>query len=132
MASAAPTLKHLTLELGGNDAAIVMPDVDVAKTARKLFMDAFLNSGQVCIAAKRIYVHDSIYDAFAQAFALQGLGIGSEQRTDAAKLRNQLLRLRFRVAARNSQREQIFDQLMVEQSLWPAFEKAAPQAGAVP
>jgi len=69
MASAAPTLKHLTLELGGNDAAIVMPDVDVAKTARKLFMGAFLNSGQVCIAAKRIYVHDSIYDAFAQAFA---------------------------------------------------------------
>ena len=69
MASAAPTLKHLTLELGGNDAAIVMPDVDVAKVARKLFMGAFLNSGQVCIAAKRIYVHDAIYDAFAQAFA---------------------------------------------------------------
>lgn len=69
MASAAPTLKHLTLELGGNDAAIVLPDVDVAKVARKLFMGAFLNSGQVCIAAKRIYVHESIYDAFAQAFA---------------------------------------------------------------
>ena len=69
MASAAPTLKHLTLELGGNDAAIVMPDVDVPKAARKLFMGAFLNSGQVCIAAKRIYVHDAIYDAFAQAFA---------------------------------------------------------------
>lgn len=69
MAAAAPTLKHLTLELGGNDAAIVMPDVDVVKTARKLFMGAFLNSGQVCIAAKRIYVHEAIYDAFAQAFA---------------------------------------------------------------
>ncbi|MDM0067093.1 aldehyde dehydrogenase family protein [Variovorax sp. J31P207] len=69
MASAAPTLKHLTLELGGNDAAIVMPDVDVPKVARKLFMGAFLNSGQVCIAAKRIYVHDAIYDAFSQAFA---------------------------------------------------------------
>ena len=58
MAAAAPTLKHLTLELGGNDAAIVMADVDVTKTARKLFMGAFLNSGQVCIAAKRIYVHE--------------------------------------------------------------------------
>ncbi len=69
MAAAAPTLKHVTLELGGNDAAIVMPDVDPVKTARKLFMGAFLNSGQVCIAAKRIYVHESIYDAFAQAFA---------------------------------------------------------------
>ncbi|MDM0103430.1 aldehyde dehydrogenase family protein [Variovorax sp. J22R24] len=69
MASAAPTLKHITLELGGNDAAIVMPDVDVPKVARKLFMGAFLNSGQVCIASKRIYVHDAIYDAFAQTFA---------------------------------------------------------------
>lgn len=69
MASAAPTLKHLTLELGGNDAAIVLPDADPVKTARKLFMGAFLNSGQVCIAAKRIYVHESIYDRFAAAFA---------------------------------------------------------------
>lgn len=68
MAATAPTLKHLTLELGGNDAAIVMPDVDVAKVAKRLFTGAFLNSGQVCIAAKRIYVHDSIYDAFAAAF----------------------------------------------------------------
>ncbi|WP_213954831.1 MULTISPECIES: aldehyde dehydrogenase family protein [unclassified Variovorax] len=68
MAAAASTLKHLTLELGGNDAAIVMPDVDVKKVARRLFMGAFLNSGQVCIAAKRIYVHEAIYDAFATAF----------------------------------------------------------------
>ena len=68
MAAAASTLKHLTLELGGNDAAIVMPDVDVKKVARRLFMGAFLNSGQVCIAAKRIYVHDAIYDEFAQTF----------------------------------------------------------------
>jgi len=74
MASAASTLKRLTLELGGNDAAIVLPDVDVAKVARKLFMGAFLNSGQICIAAKRIYVHDSIYDAFAKAFAAIAAG----------------------------------------------------------
>lgn len=68
MAAAAPTLKHLTLELGGNDAAIVMPDVDVVQVAKRLFMGAFFNAGQVCIAAKRIYVHDSIYDGFAEAF----------------------------------------------------------------
>ncbi|MEJ8847615.1 aldehyde dehydrogenase family protein [Variovorax rhizosphaerae] len=83
MASAAPTLKHVTLELGGNDAAIVMPDVDVPKTARKLFMGAFLNSGQVCVAAKRIYVHDAIYEAFAQAFAAAAkaapMGAGTQE-----------------------------------------------------
>lgn len=69
MAGAAPTLKRLTLELGGNDPAIVLPDVDVGRAARKLFTGAFFNSGQVCIAAKRIYVHDDVYDAFASAFA---------------------------------------------------------------
>jgi acyl-CoA reductase-like NAD-dependent aldehyde dehydrogenase len=69
MEGAARTLKRLTLELGGNDPAIVLPDVDVTRVARKLFIGAFFNSGQICIAAKRIYVHDDIYDAFATAFA---------------------------------------------------------------
>lgn len=94
MASAAPTLKHLTLELGGNDAAIVMPDVDVAKAARRLFMGAFLNSGQVCIAAKRIYVHDSIYDAFAAAFVAAAqaapMGPGSKDGVLLGPVQNRL------------------------------------------
>lgn len=68
MAAAAPTLKRVTLELGGNDPAIVLPDADVAQTAQRLVMGAFFNSGQVCIAAKRIYVQEAIYDAFAAAF----------------------------------------------------------------
>jgi acyl-CoA reductase-like NAD-dependent aldehyde dehydrogenase len=67
MASAAANLKRLTLELGGNDAAIVLPDVDVDQVAERLFWAAFTNSGQVCVAAKRVYVHDSIYDAVAEA-----------------------------------------------------------------
>lgn len=62
MASAADTLKRLTLELGGNDAAIVLGDVDVPETAQNLFNAAFMNCGQVCLAVKRAYVHDSIYD----------------------------------------------------------------------
>jgi aldehyde dehydrogenase (NAD+) len=69
MEGAARTLKRLTLELGGNDPAIVLPDVNVARVARRLFIGAFFNAGQICIAAKRIYVHDDIYDAFAVAFA---------------------------------------------------------------
>ncbi|KAF2483757.1 aldehyde dehydrogenase domain-containing protein [Neohortaea acidophila] len=62
MAACAPTLKRVTLELGGNDASIVLPDVDVKKTAPELVMGAFQNSGQVCVATKRIYIHEKIYD----------------------------------------------------------------------
>jgi acyl-CoA reductase-like NAD-dependent aldehyde dehydrogenase len=66
MASAAPTLKRLTLELGGNDAAIVLSGVDVATVAAKIFQAAFGNSGQICVAPKRIYVHSAIYDEFCK------------------------------------------------------------------
>src|SRR5262245_61715400 len=64
MASVASTVKRLTLELGGNDAAIVLDDVDPKELAPKLFHAAMVNSGQVCLAAKRLYVPDSLYDAF--------------------------------------------------------------------
>ncbi|MFZ5608039.1 MAG: aldehyde dehydrogenase family protein [Pseudomonadota bacterium] len=67
MASAASTLKRLTLELGGNDAGIVLPDVDVKQTAEKIFDAAFMNCGQVCLALKRAYVHSDIYDAMCDA-----------------------------------------------------------------
>ncbi|TAL04181.1 MAG: aldehyde dehydrogenase family protein [Rhodospirillaceae bacterium] len=61
MESAALTLKRVTLELGGNDAAIVLPDADVRKLAEQLFWSAFTNNGQLCIATKRLYIHDAIY-----------------------------------------------------------------------
>lgn len=67
MASAAPTLKRVTLELGGNDAAIVMPDVDVEKIAEQLFWAAFTNNGQICIATKRMYIHKDIYEPLRDA-----------------------------------------------------------------
>jgi acyl-CoA reductase-like NAD-dependent aldehyde dehydrogenase len=66
MASVASTLKRLTLELGGNDAAIVLDDVDPKAVAPKLFAGATINSGQVCLAIKRLYVHDSQYDAICE------------------------------------------------------------------
>jgi acyl-CoA reductase-like NAD-dependent aldehyde dehydrogenase len=62
MASAAATLKRITLELGGNDASIVLDDVDPKKVAPGIFSGAFQNSGQVCLAIKRLYVHESVYD----------------------------------------------------------------------
>lgn len=69
MASAAADLKRVTLELGGNDAAIVLPDVDVDAVCGPLFWAAFRNSGQICIAAKRIYIHESIYERLSLALA---------------------------------------------------------------
>jgi acyl-CoA reductase-like NAD-dependent aldehyde dehydrogenase len=64
MASAAATIKRFTLELGGNDPAIVLDDVDVADAAGRVYAAATLNTGQVCLAAKRIFVPSRIYDEF--------------------------------------------------------------------
>jgi acyl-CoA reductase-like NAD-dependent aldehyde dehydrogenase len=60
-ASAAPDLKRVTLELGGNDAAIVLSDVDLAAVAPKIFWGAMENSGQICSAIKRVYVPEQMY-----------------------------------------------------------------------
>jgi acyl-CoA reductase-like NAD-dependent aldehyde dehydrogenase len=67
MESAAKTLKRVTLELGGNDPAIVTKNVDVAKVAPHIAELAFANSGQVCLALKRIYIHEDIYNEFRDA-----------------------------------------------------------------
>jgi acyl-CoA reductase-like NAD-dependent aldehyde dehydrogenase len=60
-AAAAPDLKRVTLELGGNDAAIVLSDVDLASVAPKIFWGAMENSGQICSAIKRVYVPEQMY-----------------------------------------------------------------------
>ncbi|KQZ86200.1 aldehyde dehydrogenase [Microbacterium sp. Root166] len=62
-------LKRVTLELGGNDPAIVLPDADVADIAPRLFTAAFANNGQVCTAIKRIYAHDDVYEELVAALA---------------------------------------------------------------
>lgn len=68
-AAAAADIKRVTLELGGNDAAIVLDDADPAVIAERLFWGGFRNSGQLCIAAKRVYVHESIVDAVTEQLA---------------------------------------------------------------
>ena len=60
--ASAGNVTRLTLELGGNDAGIVLPDVDPAEIAEGLFWGGFINTGQTCAALKRLYVHDSVYD----------------------------------------------------------------------
>ena len=69
MATAADTLKRVTLELGGNDAAIVLDDVDPLPVAAKVFEGAMRNAGQICVAVKRAYVPAAFYDEFCDELA---------------------------------------------------------------
>jgi acyl-CoA reductase-like NAD-dependent aldehyde dehydrogenase len=64
MAACAATLKRFTLEMGGNDAAIICEDVDIDKAVQKVGFLALVHNGQICMDVKRIYVHESIYDQF--------------------------------------------------------------------
>ncbi|UGQ13626.1 aldehyde dehydrogenase family protein [Yinghuangia sp. ASG 101] len=74
-AAAAPDLKRVTLELGGNDAAIVLDDADVPAIADKLFWGAFANNGQVCSAVKRVYVPRALHDDLVEALAVRARGV---------------------------------------------------------
>ncbi|RJG24714.1 aldehyde dehydrogenase family protein [Massilia cavernae] len=92
MSAAAGTIKRVTLELGGNDAALVLEDADLQETARKVFDGAMLNAGQICIAIKRVYVHESMYDAFCDELARLAndlvVGDGSELATQLGPIQN--------------------------------------------
>jgi acyl-CoA reductase-like NAD-dependent aldehyde dehydrogenase len=69
MASAAAMVKRVTLELGGNDAAIVLDDVDPKLVAGKVYAGAMTNAGQICVAVKRAYVPSAMYDDFCEEIA---------------------------------------------------------------
>lgn len=90
--SSADTVKRLTLELGGNDAGIVLPDVDPKAIAEDLFWGAFINTGQTCAALKRLYVHDSVYDevcaALAEVAANVPMGVGTDENNVLGPLQN--------------------------------------------
>ena len=92
MEGAASDLKRITLELGGNDASIVMPDADVEKVAEQLFWASFTNAGQICIAAKRVYIHEDIYEDMSKAIAEYAKGVtvgdGSQQGTGVGPIQN--------------------------------------------
>lgn len=94
MAGAADALKRITLELGGNDAAIVLGDVDPKAAAPKIFQGAFQNNGQVCIAVKRVYAHEKIHDALCDELARLAdaavIGDGLEQGVQIGPLQNKM------------------------------------------
>ncbi|WP_461170815.1 aldehyde dehydrogenase family protein [Arthrobacter sp. Z1-15] len=91
--SSADTVKRLTLELGGNDAGIVLPDADPEAIAEDLFWGAFINTGQTCAAMKRLYVHEDIYDdvvtALAGVAAKMPMGVGMDENNVLGPLQNQ-------------------------------------------
>lgn len=94
MTSAAETMKRLTLELGGNDAGIVLPDVDPQAIAEGLFWGAFINNGQTCAAMKRLYVHESVYDAVCEALTAYAaqvpVGVGTDEASILGPIANRM------------------------------------------
>ncbi|HWU45634.1 MAG TPA: aldehyde dehydrogenase family protein [Humibacter sp.] len=89
----AGNLARLTLELGGNDAGIVLAGADAKAIAQDLFWGAFINTGQTCAALKRLYVHDSVYDAvvdaLAEVVARMPMGNGLDENNVLGPLQNQ-------------------------------------------
>ena len=92
MGYAVDDLKRVTLELGGNDPAIVLDDVDPAKVAEGLFWGAFQNSGQVCTAIKRLYVHEKVYEPIVAALTARAkstkVGNGMEEGVELGPINN--------------------------------------------
>lgn len=93
MRSAADNLKRVTLELGGNDPAIVLADVDPKAIAPQLFWAAFQNNAQFCNSTKRLYVHEKVYDevlAELVAYTAQvKVGDGAEPDTQLGPIQNE-------------------------------------------
>jgi acyl-CoA reductase-like NAD-dependent aldehyde dehydrogenase len=94
MASGSDNLKRITLELGGNDAAIVLPGADTSALVPTLFNAAYGNSGQWCIAVKRLYVHESIHRQFVDEFVAYAkgkkVGNGLDPDTDLGPIQNKM------------------------------------------
>lgn len=94
LTSAADTLKRFTLELGGNDAAIVLDDVDIEWAADRIYAAAFINAGQVCYATKRVYAPRKLADELSAALARLAeaaiLGDGMDPATTMGPLQNRM------------------------------------------
>jgi len=79
MAQSAPTVKKLSLELGGNAPFIVFDDADIDSAVEGAMASKYRNAGQTCVCANRLYVQDGVYDEFVQKFAakVKSLKVGN-------------------------------------------------------
>jgi len=94
LASATGTLKRVTLELGGNDPAIVLDDADLDEVAPKLFFGAFLNAGQICMAIKRLYAPEKLYEPLVEKMTqlanAHRVGDGMDEGIEMGPLQNKM------------------------------------------
>lgn len=94
LTSCSTNLKRCTLELGGNDAAIVLDDVDPRAIAGPIFWAAFANCGQICVAIKRLYVHERIYEPLCKELAELArtvkVGDGLDPATEIGPIQNKV------------------------------------------
>ena len=92
MAQCAPTIKKLSLELGGNAPFIIFDDADLEKAAEGLIASKYRNAGQTCVCANRVYVQDSIKDKFLDVFVKKvaelNVGNGMDEGVDIGPLIN--------------------------------------------
>lgn len=92
LSNSVDSLKSVVLELGGNDVGLVLEDVDLDVVAERIFGSAFLNAGQTCAALKRLYVHESVYDALTEKLVnianAQVVGAGLDPETTFGPIQN--------------------------------------------
>ena len=109
MQSAASSVKRLTLELGGNDVAIVLDDADPAKVAPQIFAGAMMNAGQICVAIKRVYIHESLYEQMCTALAKLAdaavVGNGKNEATEIGPLQNKMQYEKVKALIEESRRD---------------------------
>ena len=104
---AAPMIKHTHLELGGKDAFVVGPDVDIEPSAKALAYAALINCGQVCTSTERVYVAENVYEDFTEALVEQvkslRLGPGIEPNTDIGPMIGEQYRGKFETHIKDAQ-----------------------------
>jgi acyl-CoA reductase-like NAD-dependent aldehyde dehydrogenase len=109
MQAASGNLKRVTLELGGNDAGIVLPDADPNEIAERLFWGAFINNAQTCAALKRLYVPDPIYDEVCEALVGYAsnvrVGHGLDENSALGPIQNKMQYEKFVELVEDAKRE---------------------------
>jgi acyl-CoA reductase-like NAD-dependent aldehyde dehydrogenase len=104
--SASASLKRVTLELGGNDVAIVLDDADIGEVTPKIFMAAMLNNGQACHATKRVYAPRPMYDRLCDGLATLAkravLGNGMDASTQFGPIQNRAQYERVKIMIEDS------------------------------
>ncbi|OQE05439.1 hypothetical protein PENVUL_c024G00479 [Penicillium vulpinum] len=105
MRACADTLKRLTLELAGNNVSIILDDVDVEQTALQTAHALWFNAGQVCLNARRLFIHESIYEPFVQALVAATNALGGDLASNVGPIQNEMQFQRIKSCLENCRNE---------------------------